>query len=364
MVSPAHRSTEEASEQFRLLVEAVEDYAIFMLDPEGRVTTWNAGAERIKQYSAAEVLGQHFSIFYTHEDRAAAKPEHSLEKATQLGRYEQEGWRLRKDGTRFWANVTLTAIRNRDGQLLGFAKITRDVSERKRMEKQLHDSEKSLRDLSLHLLRTQDDERRRIGRDLHDSLGQYLAALKMKLDMVARRHGADKDLVESIALVEDSIKEVRTLAYLLHPPLLEETGLQSAIQWYLDGFQARSDIKITFERDPDFPRLSREVELAMFRVLQESLTNVHRHSGSAVAHICLFVENDHAVLEVQDEGHGMDPSLLPESALSAAPLGIGLRGMIERMKQLDGRLEVTTGPKGTCIRATAPLTHKGRKRLA
>lgn len=364
MVSFAHRSTEEASEQFRLLVEAVEDYAIFMLDPEGHVTTWNTGAERIKQYSAAEIIGQHFSIFYTEEDRAAGRPERTIEKATQTGRYEQEGWRVRRDGTRFWASVTLTAIRDGNGRLLGFAKITRDVTERKQIEKQLHDSEKSLRDLSLHLLRTQDEERRRIGRDLHDSLGQYLAALKMKLEMLARRHGADKDLTDSVHLVEESIKEVRTLAYLLHPPLLEESGLQSAIQWYLDGFEARSNIKITFGRDPAFPRLSREVELAMFRVLQESLTNVHRHSGSAVAYICLFVENNRAVLEVRDEGQGMDPSLLPESGLTTAPLGIGLRGMTERMKQLDGNLEVKTGPKGTSIRATAPLKHKGRQRPA
>lgn len=362
MVSVAHNTTEEASEQFRLLVEAVQDYAIFMLDPEGRITSWNAGAERIKQYKAAEIIGQHFSIFYTEEDRAAEKPERSLEKAAQLGRHEQEGWRVRKDGSRFWANVTLTAIRDRDAHLIGFAKITRDVSERKQIEKQLHDSEKSLRDLSLHLLRTQDDERRRIGRDLHDSLGQYLAALKMKLDMVTRRHGGDKDLLDSILLVDESIREVRTLAYLLHPPLLEESGLQSAIQWYLDGFQARSDIKITFERDPDFPRLPREVELAMFRVLQESLTNVHRHSRSAVAYICLFIENGCAVLEVRDEGRGMDPALLPGSGLSAAPLGIGLRGMIERMKQLDGNLEVTTGNTGTSVRATVPLKHKRQHR--
>jgi len=360
MVSFAHNSSSEASEQFRMLVEAVQDYAIFMLDPKGHIATWNAGAERIKQYTAAEIVGQHFSVFYTEEDRAAAKPERSLEKAAQLGRHEQEGWRVRKDGTRFWANVTLTAIRDGDGQLLGFAKITRDVSERKQIEKQLHDSEKSLRDLSLHLLRTQDEERRRIGRDLHDSLGQYLAALKMKLDMLSRRHGADKDLMDSIRLVEDSIKEVRTLAYLLHPPLLEESGLQSAIQWYLDGFSSRSSIKISFERDPDFPRLPREVELAMFRVLQESLTNVHRHSGSSVAHICLFIQNGNGVLEIRDEGHGMDPSLIPESGLITAPLGIGLRGMSERMRQLGGNLDVTTGKNGTSVRATAPLKYKGR----
>ena len=345
----------ESADQFRLLVDAVQDYAIFMLDPEGNVTSWNNGGQRIKGYSASEIIGRHFSVFYTDEERRAGKPEKQLKLATEQGRVEHEGWRVRKDGSRFWANVTLTAIRNGKGELIGFGKVTRDFTERKKMQKRVADSEKSLRDLSLHLLRTQDEERRRIGRDLHDSLGQYLAALKMKLEMMARRAPSDEHLAESIRLVDESIKEVRTLSYLLHPPLLEESGLASAVQWYLDGFAARSHISVTFDRDPGFPRLPRDLELAMFRILQEALTNVHRHAGSPTAQIRLRMRDSNAVLEVQDQGKGIARELLEQAGYEWS-LGIGLRGMSERMQQLGGHLELSSTPDtGTTVTAIAPL---------
>lgn len=354
----ADKPKAEQAEQFRLLVDAVQDYAIFMLDPAGNVASWNSGAQRIKGYTAEEIIGHHFSRFYIESDRLARKPEKVLARAAEHGRVEQEGWRVRKDGSRFWASVTVTAIRDHDGRLLGFGKVTRDFSERRRMEERLHESERSLRELSLHLLRSQDDERRRIGRDLHDSLGQYLAALKMHLELLARTCPADAHLAEAIRLTDESIKEVRTLSYLLHPPLLEESGLASAVQWYLDGFSSRSQISISFEKDPEFPRLSRDLELAMFRILQEALTNVHRHSGSRTADVRLFIRDDQAFLEVEDQGSGIDPQIL-DRVRNQGALGIGLRGMTERMLQLGGQLEVDSEPQhGTLVRATAPLRRR------
>jgi PAS domain S-box-containing protein len=345
----------EQAEQFRLLVDAVQDYAIFMLDPEGNVASWNSGAQRIKGYAADEIIGSHFSRFYTEADRRAHKPEKVLAQAAEHGRIEQEGWRVRKDGSRFWASITLTAIRDHNGKLLGFGKVTRDFSERRKMEERLHESERSLRDLSLHLLRSQDDERRRIGRDLHDSLGQYLAAMKMHLELLARSCPAEAHLSEAIRLTDESIKEVRTLSYLLHPPLLEESGLASAVQWYLDGFSSRSQINISFEKDPIFPRLPRDLELAMFRILQEALTNVHRHSGSRTAEVRLSIRDETVVLEVEDQGSGIDPQIL-ERLRNQGALGIGLRGMTERMLQLGGQLEVESEPQhGTLVTAIAPL---------
>jgi PAS domain S-box-containing protein len=345
----------EQAEQFRLLVDAVQDYAIFMLDPEGNVSSWNSGAQRIKGYAADEIIGSHFSRFYTEADRRAHKPEKVLAQAAEHGRIEQEGWRVRKDGSRFWASITLTAIRDHNGKLLGFGKVTRDFSERRKMEERLHESERSLRDLSLHLLRSQDDERRRIGRDLHDSLGQYLAAMKMHLELLARSCPAEAHLSEAIRLTDESIKEVRTLSYLLHPPLLEESGLASAVQWYLDGFSSRSQINISFEKDPIFPRLPRDLELAMFRILQEALTNVHRHSGSRTAEVRLSIRDETVVLEVEDQGSGIDPQIL-ERLRNQGALGIGLRGMTERMLQLGGQLEVESEPQhGTLVTAIAPL---------
>src|SRR6185437_13446135 len=139
--------------QFRLLVvDAVQDYAIFALDPVGNVRTWNIGAERIKQYTAPEIIGKHFSIFYADEDKRNGKPEQELEVAKKEGRLEDEGWRVRKDGSRFWANVVITALRDRSGKLVGFGKVTRDFTERMKTNEALAKSEKSLRELSLHLL--------------------------------------------------------------------------------------------------------------------------------------------------------------------------------------------------------------------
>jgi PAS domain S-box-containing protein len=374
-------SLRDTEERFQLLVEAVRDYAIFMLDPDGRVATWNIGAERIKGYSAKEIIGSHFSRFYPPEDIATDKPGRELEIAVREGRVEDEGWRIRKDGSKFWANVTITALRDPRGNLVGFAKVTRDVTEkreahealrranqelerevqeRRAAEQQLQISEQSLRHLSRHLLRSQDEERKRIGRELHDSVGQYLAVLKMHLDSVKHASAPEGERLASqisncSALAEDCIKEVRTISYLLYPPMLEEMGLRSAISWYLDGFAQRSGIQTTLDIDPDLPRLSRDVELAFFRVLQESLTNVHRHSGSPTVRVCLSMSPEFVKLEVADEGKGIPPEILTESKLdSMTALGVGLRGMTERVRQLGGNFEVSASPQGTTVRATIP----------
>jgi PAS domain S-box-containing protein len=368
------RSREEG---FRRFVEAVQDYAIFMLDTEGNVTTWSVGAERIKGYSASEIIGKNFSTFYVEEELRSGKPRMELEVAAREGRFEDEGWRVRKDGSRFWANVIITAVRDEHHQLIGFGKVTRDITdrmqaqraldranqdlkneilERKLAEQRLAESEQSLRLLSLHLLRSQDEERRRIGRDLHDSLGQVLTVMKMNLESLAPVAGDRRDqIVKCIELADDCIREVRTISYLLYPPMLEELGLRAAVPWYLDGFAARSGIQTSFEVSADFDRLPRESELALFRVLQEGLTNLHRHSGSPVAHIRLSRKNGTTALEIRDEGKGIPPSVLSGGVSGhLPPTGVGLRGMTERMKQLGGRLEVTSSERGTTVVATVP----------
>jgi PAS domain S-box-containing protein len=339
-----------------------------MLDADGRVSSWNIGAKRIKGYEPSEIIGQHFSRFYPEDDVQAGKPQRELQDAMRDGRVEDEGWRVRKDGSRFWANVVITALRGEQGQLLGFSKVTRDFTQRMQAEQALRDSkeklqesEKSLRELSLHLLRTQDEERRRIGRDLHDSLGQYLTALKIRLDAfrsaAARNQAPDvAELSECSELTNDAIKEVRTISYLMYPPMLDEMGLKSAIPWYLEGFTQRSGIKTAFEAPSEFPRLAPEVELALFRVLQESLTNVHRHSGSPTARVRLTATDKSAVLEISDQGKGTPL----RSFNSAAPgsqraLGVGLRGMNERILQIGGALELSSSEKGTTVSAIIPL---------
>jgi PAS domain S-box-containing protein len=349
-------------ERSRLFVEGVKDYAIFMLDPDGCVSTWNVGAERIKGYKASEIIGQHFSVFYPDEDRRSGKPAWELDVAVKEGRFEDEGWRLRKDGSRFWANVIITPIKDAGDNLLGFTKVTRDFTERMLAQKALQDSqrklqesERSLRDLSLHLLRTQDEERRRIGREIHDSLGQYLSALKMKLDLMGSSPPT-KDEIDCAHLLEECVKEVRTISYLLYPPMLEEMGLKSAIPWCLEGFSKRSGVQTTFQIPDDFERLSRDAELVLFRVLQESLTNVQRHSGSTNAEITISRSGKDVVLEVADHGKGLPPEILEKGSQDwMGSLGVGLRGMSERLHQLGGLLDISSNERGTRIRAILPL---------
>jgi PAS domain S-box-containing protein len=368
-------------ERFKLFVDAVKDHAIYVLDPDGKVATWNQGAERIKGYAASEIIGKHFSTFFTEEDQREGKPQQELQRASETGQFQGEGWRVRKDGSRLWANIALTAIKGADGKLAGFVKVTRDYTERMKAQeklrqanaelanevlerlaaqKSLEHSEQALRELSHHLLRTQDEERRRIGRELHDSLGQYLAMLKLSLDslnsMLPPESADSTEQVDRcVRLAEDCIREVRTISYLLYPPMLEEVGLKSAIQWYLEGFSKRSNIQTKFELKEEFGRLDRDVELALFRVLQESLTNVHRHANSPTAEIRLSKSDGTVMLEVRDDGKGIPSGLLEQTNREwLGSMGVGLRGMNERMRQLGGSLEIASTEKGTRVIACVP----------
>ncbi len=233
-----------------------------------------------------------------------------------------------------------------------------EISERREIERKLLNSEHSLRELSTHILRMQDEERRRIGADLHDSVGQYLSVLKMHLDALAgdeRDTNVASHLADCINLVEESIREVRTMAYLLHPPMLEEMGLKSAVPWYLDGFTKRSGIRTSFEISPGLGRLPRETELTIFRVVQESLTNVHRHSGSGTAQVVVLLQGGSVRLEVRDKGKGFSQDTMDDFARgSRRCVTLGLRGMSERVRQLGGTLQTFSG-EGATIVATIPI---------
>lgn len=371
--SPVSRRHQSEAQQFRLLVEQVQDYAIFMMDPQGRISTWNAGAEHIKGYTAAEIIGRPYSTFFLPEDVASGKPQKILATAARDGKAEHEGWRVRKDGSRFWVHALVTAIHDEDGKLLGFSKITRDVTERMRhneaLQKEIAEkeqareelvrSENSLRQLSLELLRTQDEERRRIGREMHDSIGQYLSALKMKLGLLETRNPnldpqSQRDLQQCVTVLEECVREVRTISYLLYPPMLEEMGLKSAINWYVDGFTQRSGIKVNFNAPDSLERPSRDIELALFRVLQESLTNVHKHSGASRVDIQLSRENGAIHLNVRDYGRGLPAAIASGRQPQSSLFGVGLRGMNERVLQLGGRLALSSASPGTLVRASVP----------
>jgi len=216
----------------------------------------------------------------------------------------------------------------------------------------------NLRELSARLMQLQDDERRRIARELHDSVGQMLAALGMNLAAVGteieRLTKTASTINDSAALVQDLSQEVRTISHLLHPPLLDEAGLTSALRWYIDGFAQRSKIKVDLEVPADFERLARESETAIFRTVQECLTNIHRHSGSPTARIRIAASDGHVRVEVEDRGKGIPPEKQYEMASRGTP-GVGIRGMRERLRQLGGSLDIQSNAKGTLIVAQLPV---------
>ena len=226
------------------------------------------------------------------------------------------------------------------------------VSEERKL--QLASANEDLQHLSANLLSAQDGERRRIARELHDGIGQYLAAMKMSFDVAAaedpRLEGTRNPLQDCRQLLERCTCEIRTMSHLLHPPLLEEMGLASAVPWYVEGFMERSGLTVELDMPEDFTRLSQTVEMVLFRVVQESLTNVHRHSGSKSARIHLLVHSDEVVLTVEDEGKGLG-GLVAEPAKT----GVGIAGMRERVRELGGKFEIDSGSRGTSIVVALPL---------
>jgi signal transduction histidine kinase len=225
---------------------------------------------------------------------------------------------------------------------------------------------RNLRELSARLMQLQDDERRRIARELHDSVGQTLAALGMNLSLVRndveRLSSVISALNDSENLVREMSSEVRTISHLLHPPLLDEAGLCSALRWYVDGFAQRSGIKVDLDLPEDFGRLPAELETAIFRVIQESLTNIHRHSGSPLATIQLR-QRDQVFVEIADKGKGIPAEKLQEMATSGTP-GVGIRGMRERLRQLGGTLDIESGRSGTVVAVRLPLDAASQEGLS
>jgi len=229
----------------------------------------------------------------------------------------------------------------------------------------------SLRDLSARLLQIRDEEHRRIARDLHDSVGQVLAALAMNISLVSRDSAGlpssvTRAVSESMDLLEQATREIRTISHLLHPPLLDEVGLASALRWFVDGFSARSGIRVDLDIAPGLDRLRSDYELALFRLVQECLTNIHRHSGSETAQIRVQKKDEWFCLEVKDWGKGIPEEKRRElvSDGQSGTVGVGIRGMRERIRLLGGILEIDSEERGTTIRASLPASRAARVEAA
>ncbi len=340
------RRTEEVSAQADLLNLAND--AIFVRTLDDKITYWNQGAERLYGWSRAEVLQK-----TPHQILRTEFPQPFEEIKAQLlrdGQWQGELTHSKRDGSRITVASRWSMWWSPEGKPLGFLEVNSDITERKR-------AEEGLRTISGRLLQMQDDERRRIARELHDSAGQTLVALDMNLASIQREAKqlspqALKTCSESLDLVKELSRELRTISHLLHPPLLDEAGLPSAVRWYVEGFAERSKIRVNLDLDANLGRLSSECETAIFRIVQESLTNIHRHSGSPTASISISRTRRQVRLEVHDQGKGI--SVQKQRNSGSMKRGVGIQGMNERVRQLGGRLQINSGKGGTSVVAILP----------
>jgi PAS domain S-box-containing protein len=340
-------------ERYRLLIDAVADYAIFMLDPSGHVATWNSGAQKIKGYSADEIVGRHFSIFYTPEDLAAGKPDSELTVAALQGRVEDEGWRVRRDGSRFRANVVISAVHDASGALRGFAKVTRDMTERVRLTELEHAAE-----LTAQIQHTREEEQKRIARELHDDLGQQLTALKMGLAMLEAHLGAignTHPMLAQIQVLQGQIDamtaSVRRIASDLRPTVLDDLGLLAALDWLADEFHRRYGVNVASHLETGDLEFAGSAATAIFRLVQEALTNVARHAQANEWRIDMSLAGDVCTIQIEDDGNGaqLDAPRMDRS--------FGLLGMRERVRQLNGSLSIDTAPgRGFLIAIQLPVS--------
>ena len=352
--------------------------AIIELNPaDDTIRYWNRGAEKLYGWTRPEAVGKNIdTLLQTHSPQSLSESKAEL---MQHGNWEGEVIHVRRDGTEVYVASRSTLQHETEGKPAIWLEINRDITERKKAEQELQKAEEArrvarelafkelekqvrertaeleqsnqqLRQLSASLIRSQDDERRRIARELHDSAGQYLGGVSIALEVAKReQEAANLKLEEAAQLARGCAAEIRTISHLLHPPLLEELGLASAAQWYVEGFAVRSGIGVELKMPDRLDRLGNHVELVLFRILQESLTNIHRHSGSKTAAVRIGADPQQAWLEVQDYGKGAGP----EGVLRP---GMGITGMRERVKDLAGTLEIDSNGNGTRVRAVLPLS--------
>jgi two-component system, chemotaxis family, CheB/CheR fusion protein len=328
------------------LLELAHD-AIIVRNFKGSIEFWNKGAEELYGWHKEEATRKHiYELLHTEFPKSPSEIDAELLKT---GRWEGELIHTTKSGERKTVN-SRWALR-KEAEASGIVlEINNDITHRKQ-------SEEELRQLSGYLMRVQDEERRRLARELHDSTGQKLVALKMNLETVGKHKevptAAKTTISESSKLLDEATQEIRTLAQLLHPPLLDEAGLFSAIRWLVDGFSSRSGIDVELVLPDDLGRLPQNFELALFRVIQESLINIHRHSGAKKVKIEVTQGKDVLTMQVIDNGKGLP---IQGSEGQKPALGVGILGMKERLAQLGGKLDVIAdNHKGTIIKAVVPM---------
>jgi PAS domain S-box-containing protein len=341
--------------RFRSLIEEMH-VGVVLMGPDATIQFANRAALEIFGLSEEEVIGKNSSqidlIAVNEEGIEIPFPARPVPRAIASGQpihNEVMGWKKPGSDEVLWIIGEAVPIIRENGGLDHVIASFSDITKRKEAEKRLHQ-------LSAHLLQLQDEERRRLGRELHDSLAQSVMAVNLDLAQVARFKSSlapavNKAISDARETLREMSREIRTLSYLLHPPVLDELGLATAVKEYAAGFSARSGIDIELDLQPFFRRLPQETETALFRIVQESLANIQKHSGSSSATVRLRAGSRDVELEITDQGRGFDKGLFERNG-SGPRLGVGILGMRERMAQLGGKLDVESTPSGTTVRAT------------
>jgi len=380
-----------SEERMRLLNENVRDYAITMLDTEGRIIDWNAGAERMFGYTAVEALDQPSALLFTPEDRAAGVPEQEMVVARDEGHADDERWHLRKDGSRFWVSGVMMPLRDEDGQLRGYAKVARDLTERMHADEALrraHDdleqrvqarttdladanvllqreiaergqAQQARDDVMRQLITAEEQQRQRISRELHDQLGQQLTALLLGLQALketSHRRPKAMGLIEQLHAIVDQIgREVHQLALELRPTALDDLGLTAALANYSADWAQRTQVEVNFHSNGlDTLRPGRELETTIYRVVLEALNNVARHAQAKHVSVILERRDNYLIAIVEDDGQGFDTEVVMGTLRQEHQLG--LLGMHERLTQAGGTLMVESTPgSSTTVIARIPL---------
>jgi two-component system CheB/CheR fusion protein len=329
----SNKIARESEEGFRALIEGVTDCAICMLDPQGRVVRWNSGAQRIQGYTEAQILNKNFEVFFPRHEQMSGKPAEQLALAAKDGRFEEEGWRLRKDGYPFWANVIITSLHNEGGDLRGFAHVARDITELRRLEKEV--------------LEISEREQRRIGQDLHDGLGQELTGLAFLSQNLARKlddqsQPAAEELRRMSGVINSAIEKTRDIAKGLSPVEWGADGLSAALQNLSTRIRESYGIPCEFRRLHAVLVPSHTAAVHLYRIAQEAVSNAARHAQARCIWMSIDAEGSEVILTVEDDGKGI-------GAKNPGSTGMGLHLMPYRARMIGASFELQERPGGGTV---------------
>ena len=336
-VSPKVQKKYSGNSIYHKMIDEVEDYAILLIDKEGTVQNWNKGAEKIKGYKAEEIIGKNFRLFYLPADRRNKLPEKLLKQAIDTGHALQEGWRLRSDGTRFWGSIAITCIRDKHKEVIGFTKVTRDLTEKRKLNEHIRDA----------IWEAQEKEREEISGVLHDNVAQILSASAMFVKLAEKQCTGDYiGYVKKYVL--EAIDEVRRISHRLNPTAELSRSLSEAIQLLVDDMNLLSQAKFTFIEKGKQWTVRPDIEKLLFRIFQAQVGNIIKHSSASEALIKLEWARSKITLIISDNGVGFD--------ISKVKKGLGLESISYRAQQYDGDVSIVSSEGAGCdIIVTIPL---------